>query len=410
VLNLLSAIQKRPSLKNAIFVSGGNIFNSVLGFIYLTAIARALTLNDFGKYSLLISLLMLAAKGSDFGTNNIYVTKSITQDSKDILGTFISSKLLLTLIVILATPFVMKLTNIWDIKLFLVFTLAFLAYVVSFLLQALFQKEERFFSYLLTNLIPALIKGVFSAVFLLGFVVPNLQLAFAIFGLSIMPVMLMVPFSGLVKNFRIRSKGVAEYLKEAVPAGLSQIILEGWPAINNSLTSLASNFSNVGVFSLANKISNIFGIIAHSLFTVLLPKNAILKKASKSYDLTEMKIISVGILILAGIATVVSQIFIKVFFGTKFAGSITILHILIFSSAISAIHVFMESYFYAAQKIILVAKINLVKLATFVLLAIPATFQYSITGLAITNLICSSLFLIVLLSYYIKLNFHISKA
>jgi len=71
------------SLKKVSFVSSGNLFNAVIGLVYLAAVAKNLSLEDFGKYAVLTALLTSISRLIDFGTNSMFVAKSIT-DSENI--------------------------------------------------------------------------------------------------------------------------------------------------------------------------------------------------------------------------------------------------------------------------------------------------------------------------------------
>ena len=74
---------------------------------------------------------------------------------------------------------------------------------------------------------------------------------------------------------------------EAFFGGVSLLVSEGWSAIANTITKIYINFANVGIYALADKLSNIFSLISFSIFTVLLPKNAKLKRDQQEYDFKE---------------------------------------------------------------------------------------------------------------------------
>ena len=65
------------SLYNISIVSTGNIFNAVLGMLFLFAVAKTLSIEVFGKYALITSVLVSISKIIDFGTNSIYVSNSL---------------------------------------------------------------------------------------------------------------------------------------------------------------------------------------------------------------------------------------------------------------------------------------------------------------------------------------------
>jgi O-antigen/teichoic acid export membrane protein len=392
----------KKSFLSIVLVGGGNVFNSVLAFFYLTAVAKILSLDDFGKYSLLLSILTFAAKGTDFGTNSLYVSKSIAKEDPKLDSHLITIKLFLLAVAAFVGPLVFLLLGINQLSLIGIFYLGLIAYGFSFYLQALFQKSEKYFYYLLTNSISALIKGGAAVFILFKIWSPNLEQSYLVFCLSMVPTVFLMVLAPKIK-FSIKPdiRSSLNYFKEAIPGGISQLIQEGWPAINNAIAKLSSGFSDVGVFSLANKLSNIFAIISISIFTVLLPKNAIRRKNKEGYDFAETGIISVLVFLSAIVAIAISKNFLQFFFGSKFGGSIILLDILIFASAISAIHTFMENYFYVVQKINYILKINIFRICIFAILGIFLVTQKGLYGLALANLI-SSLLTLILITFQIR--------
>ena len=82
------------SLRKISFVGLGNIFNAGLGFLFLTAVARTLDLETFGKYALLSTLLLTISKIVDFGANSVYVARSIKEQNAELSSTLFTLKVL----------------------------------------------------------------------------------------------------------------------------------------------------------------------------------------------------------------------------------------------------------------------------------------------------------------------------
>jgi O-antigen/teichoic acid export membrane protein len=191
------------------------------------------------------------------------------------------------------------------------------------------------------------------------------------------------------KKFRVSLQNSKTMLVETAPAGINLLVNDGWSTISNTIAKIYGSFSDVGIFSLADKISSIFSLISLSIFTVILPKNAKRKKHNLTYDFKETLIISIGILGLALAAIVASQIFITKFFGNKFIGSLYVLDLLVFSSAITAIYSFVRDYFFIEQQTEKLLKVTLIRLSTFLLVSLILVPSMSIRGLALSNLIAS---------------------
>ena len=392
----------KKSYINISLVSAGNIFNTILGFLFFTAIARTLSLEDFGKYSLLTGLITFLARGTDFGSNSLYVARSITSNEKNLLNVFYSLKTILLIVFVPISIIVLYALNIVTPMLILIFILGLIAYCANFTLHSLFQKHENFLMLIVVNNILALIKVFFAGLIFLNMFKPTLISAFGIYSLCVYPSLLLVYFLPKeYRTFNFSLQNVWKFFKESFPAGVSVLMSEGWSAIAYSITSLASNFSNVGLYSLADKLSTIFSLISYSVFTVLLPKNARRKKEAQEYDFGETLFISVGILLLAFVGMIVSNFVVVPIFGEAFKSSLPILYILLFSSAFTAINSFMENYFFVEQKTQKLLPISLTRLATFVGLSLILLPIYSINGIAYASLI-SSVTVSLLIFFFIK--------
>ena len=378
----------KKSLIRIGLVGMGNVFNALLGFAFLSIVAKTLDIESFGKYALLATLLVAVSKIIDFGTNSVYVADSISKDDETLLDTFYTLKLILLTISIPISIILLILLKLNSLNIVLYFILGLIAYTINYTLNSFFQKEQKFFHLILLNTFPAIIKGVFAVLIILNMVVFNLDRSFMVFSLSIFSSAIMWFFLPKeFKKFRFDFSKVKIYLKKSAPAGVSQLIFEGWPSISNSIAKIANSFSHVGIFAIAEKVANILQLGAISIFTILLPKNAYAKKRNEKYDFKEVFVISILILAIAFFGTFISRYFVSDFFDDKFAMSVPLLALLIFSSAFTSIHNFMENYFFIEEKTNSIMYINVGKLVLFLLISLILVPTYSLKGLAISNLI-----------------------
>jgi len=378
------------SLQKIMFVGIGNVFNAILGFAFISASAKILDLDSFGKYALLTTLLVALSKLIDFGTNSVFVAKSISTEDKSLNDTFYTLKLFLLAFSIPISLIILYIFKLNSFQLILYFVLGLIAYSINYTLSPIFQKVEQFFHYVFLNTLPALIKGVFAYLIFFKGLQLNLTQAFGVFSLSLFSSSFLAFF--LPKEYqkaKLRIPQTWNLIKEAAPAGVSQLIYEGWPSIANAVAKIAKDFSNVGIFSIAEKITNILALASVSVFTVLLPKNAYRRKNKLSYDFKEIFLISGLILIAAFFGIFVSKIFIIKILGDKFAQSVPLLGLLIFASAFTSIHSFMEHYFFIERKTNYIMFINVGKLVGFLILSAFLIPVYSLQGLALANLIAA---------------------
>lgn len=387
----------KKSLFNISYVSAGNVFNAILGFLFLSAVAKALTLDEFGKYALITSVLVATTKIIDFGTNSVYVSDSISKNAK-LTEVFYFTKVVLLLISIPISLIILFFLQIADIGIILIFILGLIGYAINYTLFAFFQKGEMFLETILLNTLPGIFKGIIGIAVFLGYLELNFEQFFGVFSISIF--ISAILYIWLPQEFKIKinslsSKGALDFIKTSWAAGAALLIRVSWGAISNSILKLAKSFTDVGIFSLANKIANIFSLISLSVFTVMLPKNAFKKKLSQNYDFREALVIGVLIIFLAIGAIVVGKVFILYVFEDKFAASLPILNILIVAYAIGSINHFLENFFFIENNTKLLLNITLVNLFFFLLFAVLLVPSYGLVGLAYTQLISSAISLAV---------------
>ena len=378
----------KKSLVKIGLVGLGNVLNALLGFAFLSVVAKTLDIESFGKYALLATLLVAVSKIIDFGTNSVYVADSISNEDDTLLDTFYTLKLILLLVSIPISLILLTLLKLNSPNIILYFILGLFAYSINYTLNSFFQKMQKFFPLVLLNTFPAIIKGIFAYLIFTNILKINTEQAFSVFALSIFSSSILWFF--LPKEFKkikFDFSKVKIYLKKSSPAGISQLIFEGWPSISNAIAKIAQDFSQVGIFSIAEKIANILQLGAISIFTILLPKNAYAKKHNEKYDTKEVFVISILILIMAFFGIFASRFFISDFFEDKFAESLPLLGFLIFASAFTSIHNFMENYFYIENKTNYIMYINLGKLFLFLVLSWILVPNLSLKGLSLANLI-----------------------
>ncbi|OGC58107.1 hypothetical protein A2473_01115 [candidate division WWE3 bacterium RIFOXYC2_FULL_42_13] len=378
------------SLRKISFVGLGNIFNAGLGFLFLTAVARTLDLETFGKYALLSTLLLTISKIVDFGANSVYVARSIKEQNDKLSDTLFTLKVIQFLVSVPVSIISLKILNIYDSATALIFILGILAYTMNYLFYAYFQKAEKYASMVFLNTIPQLVKGIFATLFFTAAVTPDLNLAFGVFSLSIFAgVFLFFFLPEENKRLKLDIAGVSTLFRESSPAGISQIVYESWGTLNNAIAKFTKGFGDVGILSLANKISNLFSLVSLSVFAVLLPKNAARKLTGTKYDYRETVLIAGGIIALAIVAITGSELFITTIFGDKFSGSVRLLDILILAAAVSAIHTFIENLFFVESKTGYIIAATVVKLSTYGITALILVPYLSLYGIAWSNLVAA---------------------
>jgi O-antigen/teichoic acid export membrane protein len=379
----------KDSFKNISVVSLTNLLNLGLGLILFLAIASKLPKEEFGIYGLLTLLLVSISKLIDFGSNSNYVTEFISK-SKHYLDELISFKIFAFIgSVAISILILVFLNEITSLEIIVSFILGLFFYGINYTLFALFQRDEEFIKASLLNFIPGLIKAVFGALILFEVLTTNLIQAFTIFSISMIGSSFFILFKIQdLKTFKFKPH-VFHFVKNFYLAGISQTVNESWGTISNQILKILKSLVDLGTFSLASKLSNVFSLISYSIYTVILTSNAKRRRDETGYNIKESLILGLFLIFLATLGSIISPYFFKLFFGNKFDESIVIFSILIFSQAFTSIHKFLDNYFFVEEKSKTLLYITSTKLSVFIILSIVLTNSFGIVGLAFADLIVS---------------------
>jgi PST family polysaccharide transporter len=392
----------KDSLKNISLVSVTNLVNLGFGLVLFLAVATKLSKEEFGIYGLLTLLLVSFSKLIDFGSNSNYVTEFISKN-KQYLNELVSFKIYAFFFAaFLSVVVLIFLNQISQVEILSSFILGLFFYGVNYTLFALFQRDEEFIKASLLNFIPATIKLCFGSLILLELITINLSQAFIIFSLSMAGSLFFVFFKYKeLKEVKLKLN-VKHFVRNFYLAGFSQTINESWSTISNQILKILKSLADLGTFSLASKLSNVFSIISFSIYTVILTSNAKRRRDETGYNIKESLILGLFLIFLATVGSIIAPYFFKLIFDDKFDDSIIIFSILIFSQAFTSIHKFLDNYFFIEEKSITLLKITSTKLVFFIILSIILTSSYGIVGLAFADLIVSISTTIFTFSYIIN--------
>lgn len=382
-------------LKKISIVSAGNIFNAVLGIMFLAAVARNLGIEDVGKYAILTTLLVSASKIIDFGSNSAFVAESIMSKRDVENSTFLVLKILLFIPALLVGCIILKFLGLLSINIFILYSLGLVAYGFNITLFTLFQKNKLYTYAVSLNTFPALFKGLFALIIFLSEytnlnIINSLSLdqAYAIFSLSMFSCLILIyKLPELEINKHLEFGRIKELFVIGAPGGIALLIQHSWPTISNSIAGIIKSFANAGVYSIADKVASIFVLISVSVFTVLLPENATRKENKLKYDIKGTTAIMGIILVMGLFAVVAGKVLVPIVFGDKFMESTEILGALIFASALTAIHTFLDNYFYIEEKTTAIMLVNISKLTIFIVSGIYLTSNFGLMGLAYAQLL-----------------------
>lgn len=287
-------------------LSGGTILNSFLGLIFYVLVARNLGVENFGRFSFVIGLGLLAAELGDFGFGSVLVKFGSKRDFSRIFSlAFVERIVAATVILIIFLPW-----EIWaaGVGISLLF--------VSLMTQG-FLARQKYTSYIGINLL-----GNITRLLIFPFFPPVVVFSF---GNAV------AFFAGLIfhgEKFNFKN------LKEDF---FKVFIYSRWLALSYGVTSLAAKIDIpllyllggaqiTGIYSSAQKLLSVFSQLAGSLEGVFAPK---LSAPENKTPLKEYFLITGIVAILTLILIPFSGFIIPVILGAKYNGAIPVFNLLL---------------------------------------------------------------------------------
>lgn len=378
-------------LKEIMIVGAGNLINAIGGFVFVLAIAKTLSIEEYGFFALMSTIFILTAKLTELGTTSSFVTLSI-KNSFALIKSLGLLKLILGIIGFFFGTFLLYFYKLNSFSLILIFAVGYIGYALNDFLFAIFQYKEKFALTALVNALPATVKLLAAVLILFGFFKINLLSAITIYTFALLSSLICVLFlPKLTLDLSSQIKlNIKRLINVGFPGGISQALNLAIPTINATIIFFVGSSFELGIFSLADKISTVLTLVGFSLFTVFLPKNAKYYTESGKVDLKSLKL-PVVISLLSTITIVAfADLAIRLLFEEKYVLSTPVLQILSVSAGLSAITSLVENYFFILNKTKKLLLINCVKIATLVVLGTIFTTNFGYLGLAATN-VCVSL-------------------
>lgn len=290
----------------SLFLSGGTILNSFLGLIFYVLVARNLGVENFGRFSFVLGLGLLAAELGDLGFGSALVKFGSKREFSRIFSlAFVERIMAAIVILIFFFPW-----EIWaagvgiSLLFFSLITQGFLA-------------RQKYASYIGINLL-----GNITRLLVLPFFPPVV-----VFSLGNAAAF----FVGLILH---NEKFDFRKLKEDF---FKVFIYSRWLAFSYGVTSLAAKIDIpllylfggaqiTGIYSSAQKLLSVFSQLASSLEGVFAPKLSISQNKTSLKDYFFITIIVAALTLLL---IPFSGFIIPVILGTKYSGVVTVFNLLL---------------------------------------------------------------------------------
>lgn len=333
---------KSKTLQDLLKVLSGNIVAQGIGFLTIILISRDLGPEQYGIFSLLLSIFTIAVQVSDFGVSTSYV-KYVSENlvkAKDIFVTVVLSKVILSFLITTVLFFTSDFISLYFFEIsiysqliqliaFSIFFHAFFGVIVSH-----FQAIQNFKVFAWLNIVHHTLK-LLSVVLIAVLFENEKHLEYFILSYSYAVALLL--FLILLTNIKCLTQikifnfyYFIEIYKLGFWVFLSSLATIVIMRLDIIMLQKMSTSEEVGYYSVAMNIAMIFPLITASLVTTLLPKmDQFLKERSvKEYIfriLSKAKYV-IGILI---VLEIMSPFVIKGLFGDEYIQSISVFQILL---------------------------------------------------------------------------------
>lgn len=384
--------------KAIIKVFGWNLIAAVFGLLSTLALARCLSLEEFGKISLILSVTAIVQGVVSFGFNNavvIYLNRHGVQLRSTLLAkanviffSYLPVAMLFTIPAIYSTSGVyhfsmIELLTIWLLS--AVFSLT--SYLIS-LYQA-FQQWDR---YSILNALNAVVKFLCLTAALVGayFLVFDRYSA-----VIIALVVFVIAYSFIVTSqskehfvfSKICSKSLLnrDYWKLVLPIGLTNLIIVIAMRVDIFIVEHFVGIEALGVYAAAISLASAFPLLANALMNVYVVRAA-QEKGSPVFlqTLVRQQIkYFLPIITLGSVVALLSPYLVPFIFGLKFVPSVAVFNILLIAFLGGVVFTPIESHLYAnRQQLIMVIK--LIQLVSVIAFSIWLVDFYGVNGVALS--------------------------
>ncbi len=366
---------KSKTLQDLLKVLSGNIVAQGIGFLTIILISRDLGPEQYGIFSLLLSIFTIAVQVSDFGVSTSYV-KYVSENlvkAKDIFVTVVLSKVILSFLITTVLFFTSDFISLYFFEIsiysqliqliaFSIFFHAFFGVIVSH-----FQAIQNFKVFAWLNIVHHTLK-LLSVVLIAVLFENEKHLEYFILSYSYAVALLL--FLILLTNIKCLTQikifnfyYFIEIYKLGFWVFLSSLATIVIMRLDIIMLQKMSTSEEVGYYSVAMNIAMIFPLITASLVTTLLPKmDQFLKERSvKEYIfriLSKAKYV-IGILI---VLEIMSPFVIKGLFGDEYIQSISVFQILLVAFTFGVIINPISLIMYSLNKVYLLTLMNWIQL------------------------------------------------
>lgn len=355
---------KSPLKAAFVSVLFGNLITAGLSFTLNVVLSRFLTVSEYGRISLIFSLVITFFTIADFGISNTTIIFYNRFKGKYIHNPlhYLNSYYLRFWLMILVLSGLIIFTLIrqyFNLSLYesIVIYSVFLPFMLFRYLNSCNQAHGKWLYFNILNISNKVLQ--FSAIFLGVLLFYTIlgqygRYQSVLYGYNIYPLLLLIIsliFNHGYLHFKRDVHGAQNVLKDlskiALPLGLTNVFVIISMRFGYLATDKILGSEELGIFSAANTLALVFPLITTSLMNVLLRETATQKETFLKKIIANQKQYAPILLIFLFLAILLSKYFIVFIFGDKYIASIPIFRILLIPYIGGIFFTPLQSYFYS---------------------------------------------------------------
>ncbi|NVJ60861.1 MAG: oligosaccharide flippase family protein [Gammaproteobacteria bacterium] len=337
----------------------GGVVAAGFGFLSSVILARTMSVEDFGRISLIITLSIISFTMLEFGLGNalvVYVNKRGSGLNrfgvfKTILMKYIPVFFLLSIFLVVLYKIIYSLSWLEVIVVFLSSCCFFLHKILLSVNQAngdwtrfnILQSGNTFIKFV------CLLLG-FALIYLLGetnWLYDSYLYALIVYGITIVLVGIFVSEIRAYKSERVPKAEHSEIRSIVIPIGLANILIIIALRFDLLLVAYFLSEKSVGLYHAANTLAMVFPLVTKALMSIALRESAVSERLSFLNSLKNQNKLIPFLIITAVLVAFSSNILVKLVYGANYEDASTLFVLLTIGYIGGIYFIPLESYFYS---------------------------------------------------------------
>ncbi len=393
--------------KNTAWVFLGRIFGLALSFFVSIYMARHLGVENFGTLNFIMSFVSIA--GTSFFVIDSILIKKLNhnpEEKNEILGTaliikIINGLLTVTTATIISWIFSNNKTTVYMVMAFSTFTI-FQSFSV---IDSYFQAHAKVKNVSLINMVTSIVSAIVK-IFIISLngnvLYLLLSYVFDWFISAIGYIYLYKKYVGNIFHWKIKKQLFKNFIMNSWPFSVSALATSIYIRIDQVFLKYFLGSKSVGLYVVAVRFSEVWFFISGAICVSLLPAilnahktsyETFLSRSKKLYSLLFYSAIIICIFIFISAPSII-----KVFYGSEYTPSITLMRIYVWSIIGSFISTGLQQFLLAENKLKNILLINLIGMILSISLNLIFIPIYGAIGAAFVNIVSYTLPAIIVIS------------